>query len=347
MTRKTNASNKKRLISLLSLILILALLTLIPLPYYIYQPGTIEKLTDFVKVENGHASEKGSFNLTTVLSIKANNALTLLYGLFAKDTEIRKSVKVRGTLTDAEYGILLDHMMKSSQNNAVVASLEAAGKPIPMTYTGIFVQALYAESKAAGVLLPGDVIVEAEGKPVTRINELASVIVQSKKIGDMLELVVLRGKERHTLTVELYGDDGDDAAVPRIGIVSEDQYTIKPPVSVVYKESEIGGPSAGLMFSLEILDQLTEGELTHGKFIAGTGTIDAGGNVGQIGGIRDKIIAAELAGVEIFFCPADVKASDSNEKDILDEARKRGYKVTIVPVHTLAEAVNYLERLGA
>jgi PDZ domain-containing protein len=344
MMRKTNASNKKRLISLLSLILILAVLTLIPLPYYIYQPGTIEKLADFVNVENGHASEKGSFNLTTVLSIKANNALTLLYGLFAKDTEIRKSEKVRGTLTDAEYGILLEHMMKSSQNNAVVASLEAAGRPVPMTYTGVFVQALYAESKAAGVLLPGDVIVEAEGKPVTRINELASVIVKNKKIGDKLELAVLRGKERLTLSIELYGDD---EAVPRIGIVSEDQYTINPPVSVIYTESEIGGPSAGLMFSLEILDQLTEGELTHGKLIAGTGTIDAGGNVGQIGGIRDKIIAAELAGVDIFFCPADVKASDSNEKDILDEARKRGYKVTIVPVHTLAEAVNYLERLGA
>ncbi|WP_139992861.1 SepM family pheromone-processing serine protease [Paenibacillus paridis] len=346
-----HASSRKRLITLLSVILLLALLTSIPLPYYIYQPGTIENLNALVQVQGGQPSRQGSFNLTTVLSSKANNALILLYGLLAKDSEIKHAEKVRGTLTDEQYGALLNHMMTTSQNNAVAAALAATGKPVALTYTGVFVQALYPESKAIGVLFPGDVIIEAEGMPVTNINELASVLVENKKAGDPFELVVLRNKEEINLQVELYeaavtASDSKAGSIARIGIVSEDQYTLDTPVTIQYADSAIGGPSAGLMFSLEIIDQLTDGELTHGKFIAGTGTIDTQGNIGQIGGIEDKIIAAARAGVDIFFCPADVKNSDTNEKAVKEEARQRGFNdVTIVPVRTLDEALSYLKQL--
>lgn len=353
MTNATYTRKMKRIILLLAFLILLAALTLIPWPYYIYQPGSIENLANYVKVENGHTSEKGSFNLTTVFSIKVNNSLTMLYGLFAKNTEIRKADSVRGTLTDDQYMALLDHMMISSQNNAIVAALEQAEKPVPLHYTGIFVQAIYADSKAAGVLFPGDVIVEADGKPVSQLSDVAAILAVGKKVGDSIELVLLRGEQQLTVAVELYGAaapaenaSADAAVIPRIGIVTEDQYTIEPPVQVDFTVSDIGGPSAGLMFSLEILDQLNAGELTGGKFIAGTGTIDALGQVGQIGGIRDKIVAAELAGVDVFFCPADVNAADSNEKDILDEASKRGYDITIVPVRTLADTVNYLDGLA-
>ncbi|WP_169087151.1 SepM family pheromone-processing serine protease [Paenibacillus sp. PL91] len=347
MTKRTNPSYRKRLIGLLVLIIFLAAITLIPLPYYIHQPGTVEKLSDYVAVESGSASSNGSFNLTTVYSLKVNNAMTMVYGLITKDSEIRKSDQVRGTLTDAQYGALLEHMMKSSQSNAVVSALSQAKKPVSLTYTGVFVQSLLPGSKAAGVLFPGDVIVEAEGKAVKRQSDIIAILAAGEQAGGTLELVVQRSGERINLKIQLYESaPGTAENVRRIGIVTEDVYTYESPVNVSYTESDIGGPSAGLMFSLEILDQLTEGELTHGKIIAGTGTIDASGSVGQIGGIRDKIIAAAHAGVDIFFCPADVMASDSNEKDILDEARKRGYKITIIPVRTLEEAMNELERLG-
>lgn len=109
--------------------------------------------------------------------------------------------------------------------------------------------------------------------------------------------------------------------------------------------ADIGGPSAGLMFSLEVYNQSVQGDLTKGYEIAGTGTIDMDGNVGQIGGIREKITAVNKAGMDIFFCPADINATDTNEKDVLDEAKKHGYTVKIVPVKTLQEAINYLEKL--
>jgi PDZ domain-containing protein len=336
------------LIGLLAVIILLAAATFIPLPYYLYQPGTVEDLSEYVRVENGSSSGEGSFNLTTVYSIEVNNALTLAYGWLSKDTEIRKAEQVRGTLTDNEYAALLEHMMESSQNNAIAAALQAAGLPVHIDYSGVFIRSVYPESKAAGVLIPGDLIIEADGTAVSRLDELGEIVHNGRKAGDLLDLVVLRGSARLPLEVELSAApsaDGSGAAAPWIGIVTEDEYTVETPVNIEYAVSDIGGPSAGLMFSLEILDQLTEGELAHGKFIAGTGTIDAGGNVGQIGGIRDKIIAAEHAGVDIFFSPADVNASDRNEKDVLDEAQKRGYGITIVPVRTLAEAVSYLELL--
>jgi PDZ domain-containing protein len=350
MTRRTNKRRSKRWIGLAAFLILLGAMTLIPLPYYLYQPGTVENLSNYVKVENGKSSGEGSFNLTTVYSIKVNNALTLVYGLFSKDTEIRKADQVRGTLTDNEYGALLEHMMKSSQNNAIVASLQEAGLPVHIDYSGVFIRSVYPDSKAAGVLAPGDLIIEADGMPVSRLDELGTIVHNGRKAGDLLELVVMRGSARLSLEVELTAApavDGSGAAAPRIGIATDDQYTVEPPVKIEYAVSDIGGPSAGLMFSLELLDQVTDGELTHGRFIAGTGTIDAEGNVGQIGGIRDKMIAAEHAGVDIFFSPADVNDSDRNEKDARDEALKRGYDMTIVPVRTLAEAVGYLNNLAA
>ncbi|MFK4998850.1 S16 family serine protease [Bacillus sp. N9] len=115
--------------------------------------------------------------------------------------------------------------------------------------------------------------------------------------------------------------------------------------NVEINEKDIGGPSAGLMFSLEIYNQATEGDLTKGYEIAGTGTIDMDGNVGQIGGIREKITAVHKAGIDIFFCPQDIHANDTNEKDVLDEVKKQGYSVTVVPVKTLQDAINYLREL--
>lgn len=349
MSYKTNNSRSRAGIIYSIALLLLACMLFIPLPYYIYQPGTVENIADYVKVENGAASQEGSFNLTTVFSSKVSNTFTLLYGLLAPDTEVRKASQVRGNLTTSQYKALLEHMMKQSQNSAVVAALEASGKQVPLKYTGIFVQSIYAGSKAKGILFPGDIINEADSKPITKLDDMLALLDAGKNPGDTITLGILRGDQQLKLDVELYGLPGSEVtsskAYPRIGLVTEDQFKITPPIKVEFTVANIGGPSAGLMFALEIADQLDPAELTHGRKIAGTGTIDTAGHVGQIGGIRDKIIAAERAGVDLFFSPADVNPTDSNEKDILDEAQKRGYDITIVPVSTLDEALDYLSHL--
>ncbi|MDQ0115773.1 SepM family pheromone-processing serine protease [Paenibacillus harenae] len=348
--KKKNARSRAGIIYSVFLLLLAGML-FVPLPYYLYQPGTVEKIANYVKVENGAPSKDGSFSLTTVFSSKVGNTFTLLYGLLAPDTEVRKATKVRGSLTDAQYKALLEHMMKRSQNSAVVAALGASGKEVPVKYTGIFVQSIYAGSKAEGIVFPGDIIIEADGQSVTKLDDMLAMLDAGKKPGDTIKLGVLRDDQQLELAVELYGLAGSDPlsskAYPRIGLVTEDQFQITPPVKVEFTVSDIGGPSAGLMFALEIADQLDPAELTHGLTIAGTGTIDASGKVGQIGGIRDKIIAADRAGVDLFFSPADVNPNDSNAKDILDEAKKRKYDITIVPVSTLDEALDYLKKLDS
>ncbi|HJV30720.1 MAG TPA: S16 family serine protease, partial [Bacillales bacterium] len=111
------------------------------------------------------------------------------------------------------------------------------------------------------------------------------------------------------------------------------------------KTDEIGGPSAGFMFSLEIYNQLTKEDLTKGYQIAGTGTIASDGKVGPIGGIEQKIIAADKAGAEIFFAPNEEGSKHSNYRDALKTAKDIGTKMKIVPIDTFDDAIKYLNTL--
>lgn len=100
------------------------------------------------------------------------------------------------------------------------------------------------------------------------------------------------------------------------------------------------------MFSLEVYNQIVKEDLTRGYKIAGTGTMDAEGNVGQIGGIKHKIVAAHKEDVDIFFYPRDITEYDTNEKEIKEQVKEEGYTdIKIVPVSTLKEAIEYLEKL--
>jgi Lon-like protease len=128
-----------------------------------------------------------------------------------------------------------------------------------------------------------------------------------------------------------------------ISLVTDSEIVTNPSVEI--KSEEIGGPSAGLMFSLEIYDQLVEEDITKGYTIAGTGTINEKGEVGPIGGISQKIIAADKAGADIFFAPNEKGAKDSNYQEALKTAKDIGTKMKIVPVDTFDDALRYLQTL--
>lgn len=130
-----------------------------------------------------------------------------------------------------------------------------------------------------------------------------------------------------------------------LGILLEDHYEIDIKRNVKINVGDIGGPSAGLMFSLEIYNQTVNGDFTKGYNISGTGTIDMDGNVGQVGGIQEKITAVEKAGMDIFFCPVDLVIGDTNEYEVKAKAKKEAYKVMVIPVKNLQEAIDYLEKL--
>nr|WP_280521223.1 SepM family pheromone-processing serine protease [Paenibacillus mangrovi] len=322
--------------------IVLLIVLMIPMPYYLYQPGDVEPLSPVVTVENGGKSEKGNFYLTTVTTIKTTHLYYLIYGWLAPNTQIRKEQSVSGNLSQDEYDFLLKHMMTTSQQNAIVAGLRAAGEVVPVQNKGVFVTNVLPVSKAKGKIAVGDIITEIDGKEMTKSADVITYL-SAKKAGDTVNIGFIHEGKRQQGTFELtvINDQGKVG----LGIQPEDEYVIYPPRQVKIETSHIGGPSAGLMFSLEILNQVLPEDLTKGYQIAGTGTIDQEGNVGQIGGIRDKIVAAHEGKVDIFFCPADVKSDDSNTKDILDEAKKRKYQIKIVPVRNIQVALDYLKQL--
>lgn len=184
---------------------------------------------------------------------------------------------------------------------------------------------------ASKVLRAGDVIEAVDGKPVTRQAALSSIIT-AHPAGTVLTLTVLRAGKTLTLPVATKASGG----TPVIGVEVQEQY--KFPFTVSISVGDIGGPSAGMMFALGIIDKLTPLALTGGKFIAGTGEITASGQVEPIGGIQQKMVGARSAGATVFLTPA-ANCSDTTG------AVPAGLR--LVKVSTLSQAMSDLEAIKA
>ena len=200
----------------------------------------------------------------------------------------------------------------------------------------------YPPSK--GLIESNDVIVKADGTEIEVLPDLSEVI-GDREPGDMIELVLLRDGKEITGTVELIAaPDEPERAI--IGFMPIDTTTLEMPegVEVEFDTGNIGGPSAGLAFTLSLLDRLTEGDLTGGVRVAVTGTINVDGTVGAIGGLSSKASAVAQVGVQYFLVPATQAAEGSDS--IEGAQRAAGPGVTIIPVATLEEALEVLAELG-
>jgi PDZ domain-containing protein len=185
--------------------------------------------------------------------------------------------------------------MAGSQSVATATALRALGKDVDEM---VVVAGVPDGSPSAGVFEPDDVLVSVDGDPATSSEAVRSA-VQRHEPGDTFPVVVRRDGEEQTVTAKTAESDGRTV----MGVSLRLDYDL--PVDVTLRTGNVGGPSAGLMFSLAIYDALTPGELTGGKNVAGTGTMDDDGVVGPIGGIRQKLIGARRAGAEYFLVPAE------------------------------------------
>jgi PDZ domain-containing protein len=218
--------------------------------------------------------------------------------------------------------------MSSSQELATAAALSALH--IPYT-TRVGVVSTVAGYPASKVLKAGDVIESVDGKPVTGEQSLSSIIT-AHPAGTVLALTVLRAGKSLSLQVA----SKESAGTPVIGVQVQDDYTF--PFRVNFSVGDIGGPSAGMMFALGIIDKLTDMNLTGGKFIAGTGEITASGQVQPIGGIQQKMVGARQAGATVFLTPAG---------NCADTAGAVPAGLRIVKVSTLSEAISDLQAIKA
>ncbi|TDC02368.1 PDZ domain-containing protein [Micromonospora fluostatini] len=272
-----------------------------PIPYVVLGPGpTVDTLgedegTEVIQITGRETSTSaGQLRLTTVgvqPTVKLRSALA---GWLSKDRAVvpRELVYPPGE-TQQEVKERNEEDFRISQTSAETAALTALGYPIQ-----VVVRTVAADGPAAGLLAVGDVVRSVDGKPVTTAPRLTE-LVRERPAGSALTIGYTRAGAAATATVTSREQDGR----PRIGIEIDQQQP--HPFTLKIDLGDIGGPSAGLMFALGIVDKVQPEDLTGGKIIAGTGTIDDEGRVGPIGGIAQKLVGAKQAGAEAFLVPAD------------------------------------------
>ena len=274
-----------------------------PLPYVVLKPGpTVNTLgsdngKEVIQVTNADTSTStGQLRLTTVGVQSQVELVWAIRGWFSdQQAVVPRDLIYPPDQSEKQVEQQNAQEFASSQTSAETVALRELGYPV-QTY----VTAVTAGGPSAGVLEKDDILTSVDGTAVTSSQKLTE-LVRAKKAGSTLTVAYSRGGKPGSAKITTKADKGSDT--PRIGVeISQKQ---PHPFTVKIDLDEIGGPSAGLMFTLGIIDKLRPADLTGGKIIAGTGTIDDEGNVGPIGGIPQKLVGAKEAGAQIFLVPAD------------------------------------------
>ena len=310
---------------------LITVISYVPLPYYIYAPGGLVDVSERFSIEDSHSS-KGSFHMAYVSEYSATVPIYLL-ALLKDDWDItKKGEVVASNETEEESMIRNKYLLEEANQDAVVNAFTYANKSYEITEEKLYIT--YIDEKADTQLKINDQILKVDGKKVDSKENLQTYL-QAKEAGSVAVFEVLRNGKKETVTGKMFRVDG----TIKIGIMITSQRTLKtdPKITFEFKESE-SGPSGGLMMSLAIYNQLIEEDITKGRKIAGTGTIDAQGNVGQIGGIEYKIMGAEKENADIFFAP-----SGKNYQDAKKIAEERDYHVKVIEVKTFDDALKALE----
>jgi PDZ domain-containing protein len=219
-------------------------------------------------------------------------------------------------------------MMEESQQDAIAAALNKLGYEVPWH---VYVSEVSKASPSSGKLVAADFIIKINNVVIKDIDQMRSVINEAAPRGPLAVNVLRDGT---SLTEQITAIKNADGKY-RLGILAGYKYDF--PVKIKLELGDVGGPSGGMMFALGIIDRLTPGQLTGGKHIAGTGTIDPSGNVGPIGGIRHKLYGAVNAGATIFLAP------EANCDEVIGHVPNG---LTVVKVKTLSEAKTSLEKIS-
>ncbi|MBR7743805.1 PDZ domain-containing protein [Phycicoccus sp. BSK3Z-2] len=295
------------LVGLFSLVVVAAGLTFVPLPYVVLSPGPATNILGSVDGQPVLAVEgvetfptDGALDFTTVAFDGGPGREVTVYDLlgaaFRPEVEVRpEELYFPPDASEEEVEAENAELMNDSQTVAAATALRALGRDVP---TVVQIAEVAPDGPAAGTVEQGDVVLQVDGSPVGDAGAVADA-VQDRSPGDDVNLRVRRDGAERTLTVPT----GDVEGRAVIGVFLRTDYDL--PVQVTLNTGRVGGPSAGLMFTLAIYDSLTPGALTGGERIAGTGTIADDGTVGPISGIRQKLVGAREAGAEWFLAPVD------------------------------------------
>jgi Lon-like protease len=309
-------------------------LYVVPSNQYIFLPDKAHPVAPLVTVRGGHDPAKGGIYFVDVIVRKAT-ILEKLFGGLHKGASLYPATAVNppGVGDTQRRRIDLEDMTHSQQVAAAVA-LRAAGKKVVLRSTGALVDQVVGGLPADGKLEPDDVIVAIDGKPV-RSQQDVFTTMSRRKIGQTVAMTVKRGKQTLVERMRTVTSGGKPPRRAVVGILVENALDIHLPFPVSIDAGNVGGPSAGLAFALEVLQKLGR-NVAHGHRIAATGEIFPDGSVGPIGGIKQKTIGAREAGVDAFLVPAGENARD---------ARKEAGGLRIIPVESFPQALRALATL--
>ena len=317
------------------------------LPYYIEVPGGAEDVRQVLLVDNKADKEAGSYNFVTV-GVEQATFAHLVYAWLTDFTDIYSAEEMTGGSSDQEFIRINQFYMETSQNMAKYQGLKTAGKDISMKYLGVYVLQVAKDSTFKGILNIADTVTGVNDKTFDSSEELVKY-VNSQKLGDKVKVTYQEdGQEKSATGKIIKLENGKNG----IGISLIDRTEVTSNIPIEFTTEGIGGPSAGLMFSLSIYTQLADPTLRDGRVIAGTGSINRDGEVGDIGGIDKKVVSAAKSGASIFFAPnnpvtkemkkIDPKAK-TNYETAVEAAKKIKTDMKIVPVKTLQDAIDYLK----
>lgn len=312
---------------------------IVEIPYVALRPGSVRPVTEQVLVEGAPSYAPEQSIAYTTVSVGSTTLLEAFVGWLDDDVDVRPEDVVRGDRSEAENRRYNTQQMDTSKLMAIAVALHFLGEEVDIRTTGTVVRGLATGSPAAAVLVLDDVIVAVDGEPVDVPDEIGDLL-QPGGPGAVHTLTVERpagSANRTDIEVTTMAAE-DDPSRAIIGIAPEDRIVAFDfPIDVTIDSGTVGGPSAGLAFTLAVLDVLTPGELTGGHKVAVTGTMALDGTVGPVGGGAQKAITVRNAGYEAFLVPSAE----------LEEVREAvGDDVEVIAVDSLAEALEALDSLG-
>ncbi len=315
----------------------------VKVPYIGLMPGSARDTEPLLAVEGiDEFPSDGTFLFTTVQMRQRPNFWEWLWLRADRDVEVVPEELILNGRTPEENRSQNLEFMDQSKEVAVAVALEKLGYDAVQSDAVIVVNTTEGDP-ADGLLMPQDLIVAIDGVGIPSTNTLREVL-SGYAPGDEIEMEVRRhGEEQAEVVSLVLGEHPEIPGGSFIGITPVDNLLFNEgfEFNVEIDSGSVGGPSAGLAFTLAVLDQLTEGELTGGADVAVTGTIDVIGNVGSVGGVLQKTAAVRDMGADVFLVPADL--GSISLEDLEDRA---GDKLKIVPVATIEDALIALEEIG-
>jgi len=317
----------------LLIIIIAILLVTVRLPYYISAPGGTINTSEKIDITSD-LKMKGSLNMAYVSEVQGTVPL-LIYGLINPNWDIEKEEEVTVGSESIEDEMYRNKMLLEEANDlAILVAYDNSDIPYKVENNKVYVT--YVDDLAKTNLKVGDEIIKVDGKT---INEKADLykLTENKKPGEKVKFTVIRDEKEKETKATLIDVNGN----PKVGVIITETVDIKSDynVDLKFKGTE-SGSSGGLMMTLTVYSYLNNIDLTHGKKIVGTGTIDRQGNVGEISGIKYKLMGAVKEKADVFLVP-----QGENYKEARNLKNEKGYDIDIVPVETFKEALKYLKEL--